>query len=141
MIRRIDELQFIRGSTRREIYRRVGFAADYIHTNYAQSLDLGELARVACLSKYHFLRLFALVHGITPHAYLQRERTNVAVRLLRTTRLTVGEVAERVGFAERSTLLRRLRRCMGSTSVQIREQVSSGHAPLATNRYSQPSHP
>ena len=133
-LRRIAELQFIRGATRREIYRRIGFATDYLHTNYAQPLCLAVLARVACLSKYHFLRLFTLVHGTTPYAYLQRKRTNAAVRLLHTTQLTVGEVASRVGFADRSTLLRRLVRGTGFTAVQVREQGQAREQERATRR-------
>lgn len=123
-IRRIEKLSFIRGSTRREIYRRIGFATDYLHTCYAQPLDLATLAGVACLSKYYFLRLFTAVHGMTPLVYLQHKRTAAAVRLLRTTRLTVSEVASRVGYAERSTLLRRIRRGMGLTAVEVRERLS-----------------
>jgi AraC family transcriptional regulator len=123
-IRRIQGLSFIRGSTRREIYRRIGFATDYLHTCYMQPLDLPVLASVACLSKYYFLRMFTQVHGITPLAYLQRKRTDVAVRLLRTTTLTMSEVAARVGFAERSTLLRRIRRGTGLSASEVRRYVA-----------------
>jgi AraC family transcriptional regulator len=123
-IRRIQGLAFIRGSTRREIYRRIGCATDYLHTCYMQPLDLPTLASVACLSKYYFLRMFTQIHGITPLAYLQRKRTDVAVRLLRTTRLTMSEVAARVGFAERSTLLRRIRRGTGLTAIEVRRYVA-----------------
>lgn len=123
-IRRIQGLSFIRGSTRREIYRRICYATDYLHTCYMQPLDLHALAGVACLSKYYFLRMFTQVHGVTPLAYLQRKRTAVAVRLLRTTALTMSEVAARVGFAERSTLLRRIRRGTGLSASEVRSFVA-----------------
>jgi AraC family transcriptional regulator len=118
----IERLQFIRGATRREIYRRIAVATDFIHTNYAQDLDLEALANVACLSKYHFLRLFTLVHGVTPYAFLQNKRTSVATRLLRTTRLTMSQVASCVGFARRSTVVRRIRSRTGCTPLQLRVQ-------------------
>jgi AraC family transcriptional regulator len=116
----IGQLQFIRGATRREIYRRIAVATDFIHTNYAQDLDLDALANVACLSKYHFLRLFTLVHGVTPYAFLQNKRTGVAARLLRTTRLTMSQVASCVGFARRSTVVRRIRSRTGCTPLELR---------------------
>jgi AraC family transcriptional regulator len=118
----IQQLQLIRGATRREIHRRIAVATDFIHTNYAQDLDLEALANVACLSKYHFLRLFTLVHGVTPYAFLQNKRTSVAARLLRTTELTMSQVASCVGFAHRSTVVRRIRGRTGFTPLQLRVQ-------------------
>jgi AraC-like DNA-binding protein len=102
---------------------RIGLATDFMHTNYAGEVDLQTLAGMAHLSKYHFLRLFALVHGVTPHNYLQRKRVTVAARLLASTRQTMGEVARRVGFAEASTLVRQMRRWIGLTPNQIRTRM------------------
>jgi AraC family transcriptional regulator len=116
----VERLQFIRRTTRREIHRRIAVATDFIHTNYAEDLDLNVLANVACLSKYHFLRLFTLVNGVTPYVFLQNKRTSVAARLLRTTQLTISQVASRVGFARRSTVVRRIRSRTGFTPLQLR---------------------
>jgi AraC family transcriptional regulator len=127
----IEQLQFIRGATRREIYRRIAVATDFIHTNYAQDLDLEALANVACLSKYHFLRLFTLVHGVTPYAFLQNKRTSVAARLLRTTQLTMSQVASCVGFARRCTVVRRIRNRTGFTPLQLRVQGEDARAKQA----------
>lgn len=124
MLGRVDGLPLLRAATRREIHRRILLATDFLHANYAQDVDLAAIARVAYLSKYHFLRLFKLVHGMTPFAYLQRKRARVAWRLLQSTRLPVDEVAACVGyFAGRSTLLRQIRRWTGLTPLQIRTQI------------------
>ena len=120
-LRRADELRLMCPARRRELFRRIALATDFLQTNYARALDLDEVARVACLSKYHFLRLFTRVHGITPVAYLQRKRSAVAARLLQTTQLTVNEVASSVGFPERTTLLRQIRRWTGFSPRQLRE--------------------
>ena len=117
---RVDELRLARAPTRREVFRRIGYATDFMQTQYARSIDLDEIAKVACLSKYHFLRLFALVHGMTPFSYLQRKRARVALRLLRTTAFTVAEVACSVGFGQRTTVLRQIRRWTGLRPLQIR---------------------
>jgi AraC family transcriptional regulator len=68
------------------------------------------MAEAACLSRFHFLRLFTRLHGITPHAYLQRKRALAAARLLGKPGLTASQVAGRVGFDSRSTMARQLRR-------------------------------
>jgi AraC-like DNA-binding protein len=124
VIERIDALELIRTSTRREIYRRISLATDYLHSNYRQPLDLDSLGKAACLSKYHFLRLFTRVHGITPHQYLLRKRAKTALRLLQTTPLDVCEIASSVGFAQRHALLRQMRRWTGLSPRQIRRAES-----------------
>jgi AraC family transcriptional regulator len=126
MRERMEALELTRTVTRREVFRRIGIATDLLHTSYAEPLDLNELARVACLSKYHFLRLFTLVHRVTPISYLQIKRTRVALRLLRTTRMTVSEIAAAVGFARRTTVLRQIRRWTGVGPLQIRAGTLDG---------------
>ncbi len=128
LLGRIDSLQLIRASTRREIYRRISLATDYLHSNYREQIDLHALGRAACLSKYHFLRLFTLVHGITPHQYLLRKRAKAALRLLQTTSLDVSEVASSVGFSQRHALLRQMRRWTGLSPRQIRRTDSAAVA-------------
>lgn len=127
-LKRVDQLALVRPATRREVYRRISLATDFLHTNYAQDIDLDTLAKVAYLSKYHFLRLFTLVHEITPRAFLQRKRTTVAGRLLRSTQLTMSEVASSVGYSEETTLLRQMRRWASVTPYQIRSRARSGTA-------------
>lgn len=124
LARRIDSLQLIRATTRREIHRRVSLATDYLHSNYREQIDLTALGKAACLSKYHFLRLFTLVHGITPHQYLLRKRAKVALRLLQTTPLDVSEIASTVGFVQRHALLRQMRRWTGLSPREIRKAES-----------------
>jgi AraC-like DNA-binding protein len=116
----IERLALVRPATRREVYRRIALATDFLHTHYVHEMDLSRLARMACLSKYHFLRLFSLVHGVTPHTYLQRKRTAVAARLLETTELTMNEISASVGFGTESTLLRQMRRWTTLTPRQVR---------------------
>lgn len=64
----------VRASTRRELFRRIGLAVDFIHTRSRERIGLEQIAAAAMLSPYHFLRVFKAVHGITPSAYLRRIR-------------------------------------------------------------------
>jgi AraC family transcriptional regulator len=74
VLERVARIQLARVATRREVYRRVSLATDFLHTNYAQPINLAMLAEACGLSKYHLLRLFKLVHGMTPQAFLDRKR-------------------------------------------------------------------
>jgi AraC family transcriptional regulator len=107
---RVQRLPALKSVTLREIHRRLALAVDLVHSSYESDIGLAEMARAACLSKFHFLRLFTELHGITPHAYLQRKRALAAGRLLEGTDLTASQVAARVGFQSRSTMARQLRR-------------------------------
>jgi AraC family transcriptional regulator len=128
VLEQVDSIALIRPATRREVYRRISLATDFLHTHYAQDVDLTTLAKMAYLSKYHFLRLFTLVHGMTPRTYLQRKRISVAIRLLESTRMTMSEVSASVGFAEESTLVRQMRRWTQLTPRQVRARVLDGRA-------------
>jgi AraC family transcriptional regulator len=129
LLDRVDRLALIRAATRLDVYRRIARATDLLHSSYANGVDLTELANSANMSKYHFLRLFKLVHGLTPHTYLQRKRIAVAVRLLEATSITVREVAVRVGFADDSTLVRQMRRWTRRTPGQVRAAAVNPPVP------------
>ena len=122
----LGQLRLHEQMTRHEARRRIAMATDYLHTHYRSKVSLAVLARTACLSKFHFLRLFTLMHGVTPHAYLQRKRVNVAVRLLESTRMSVAEIAANVGFAFESTLLRQVRRHTQLSPRELRARHLEG---------------
>jgi AraC family transcriptional regulator len=63
-----------RATTRRELFRRLGLALDFINTRFTERIGLEEMAAAAMLSPYHFLRVFKAVHGMTPSAYLREKR-------------------------------------------------------------------
>ena len=97
-----------KASTRAELSRRLRLAADHIESHFDQPLPLEALAQVACMSSYHFLRYFALLHGATPHAYVVRCRTAAARRLLADGVSDATVLARRSGFGSRSSLYRAL---------------------------------
>jgi AraC-like DNA-binding protein len=99
-----------RATTRHEILRRLRLATDFVHANYEQDIGLDAMARSACMSRHHFLRLFRQVHGVTPLQFLHRKRIGAALRLMGSTQLTMQEIAARVGFTSRATFYRQLQR-------------------------------
>jgi AraC-like DNA-binding protein len=73
-------------------------ARQLIDEQYAQPLDLDELARVANFSRYHFLRAFQRAFHARPHEYLTRKRIERAKELLAESEFTVTEICFQVGF-------------------------------------------
>ena len=112
-----------KASTRAELGRRLRLAADHIESHYDQTLPLETLAGVACMSIFHFVRYFAMLHGATPHAYLVSCRTAAARRLIEAGVTDHQLIAERSGFGSRSSLYRALAgraRASGRQSSQRR---------------------
>ena len=97
-------------STRVELARRLRLAADYIESCYDEAIGLDDMAGVACLSRFHFVRYFSALFGVTPHAYLVRRRAAVARRLMHGGMLDAEIVALQTGFGSRASLRRALKR-------------------------------
>ena len=74
-------------------------AVEIMHERYAERLDLEEVAAEACLSKYHFSRLFHRIVDMSFQDYLIQIRGEKAKQLLRQTPyLSLTRIAYRVGF-------------------------------------------
>lgn len=122
---RIAAIGAARASTRQEIFHRVGLATDFIHSNYTRPITLAAVARAVSSSPHHVLRMFRQVHGLTPREFLQRKRVGAAVRLLTSGSLSLDEIAGRVGFEDRSTLARRMRRHCGMPPSGVRDRQAA----------------
>ena len=46
-----------------DVYKKIVGAKVYIDENYREPIDLHRIAREACLSRYHFHRLFTRMMG------------------------------------------------------------------------------
>lgn len=93
-----------------------------LRDNLDADLPLGELAATACLTPWHFIRVFARHTGFTPHAWLMQQRARRARELL-LGGAAIADVAARTGFADQSHLTRTLKRIMGVTPGQLRNSV------------------
>lgn len=111
-------------ATREELRRRLSQAIDYMVAFGNRPLTLAELARAACLSKYHFLRSFKAFTGITPARYLNGLRVERAQHILRRqSGVPLSEVARQVGFSEPAALSRAFQRLVGVRPGGYRTQL------------------
>ena len=86
-----------------------------------ETLDLAALARVARLSKFHFLRVFRRAVGATPHQYLTAVRLRRAAARLSGTTGSVTAIAFDSGFSpDLSTFNARFRAVFGRTPSDYR---------------------
>jgi AraC-like DNA-binding protein len=101
-------------ATRRELLRRLNLGVDFIQTLYREPVRLKDIAEAAHLSPFHFLRVFKSVYRISPSEYLNRKRTQVALRLLQESDWTMDAIADHVGFGSRTGLYRHLKSHYGA---------------------------
>jgi AraC-like DNA-binding protein len=95
--------------------RRVSEALRRIEAAAHEPLALSDLACDAGMSRYHFLRTFRQVAGMTPHQLVLRTRLHRAAVRLRTSDVPISTIAFDEGFGDLSTFNRRFRRLMGCT--------------------------
>jgi len=99
----------VKRSTRDELLGRVLRARTAIYDRQGQDCALDELAALACLSKFHFLRVFAEAFGETPLAMARRIRLESAIRALKSG-APLPSVARQAGFRSLNAFRRALRR-------------------------------
>ncbi len=107
-------------------FRRV---TDYMRAHLDQSLRLDDLARIAQLSPFHFLRMFKARHHATPHQMLMALRLFAAKQQLARGE-PLAQVAAAVGLTDQSHLTRCFAQRYGLTPGRYQRQVfQSGTIP------------
>lgn len=99
---------------------RIHRVIDHVRAHVERPLRLEELAKVACLSPFHFHRIFKRAMGETLQQFVNRVRLERAVRLLvhgRPTTLT--NLALRCGFSSSSDFSRRFKKHFGVPPSQF----------------------
>lgn len=84
----------------------------YIEEHMTERISLDALAEHVHMSKYHFLRKFKELTGMTVHSYLNHKRLIHGCKLLREGE-AVGTVWEKCGFADYSSFLRNFKKEYG----------------------------
>lgn len=84
-----------------------------LETRFAEPHTLEALARSAGLSRYHFLRTFRRVTGVTPHQWLVRARLRWAAERLAGSRDPVTWIALDAGYEDLSNFIRSFRAELG----------------------------
>lgn len=103
------------------IFQRVIKAKSYIQLNFAAPLTLEEIAGEGNFSKYHFIRMFKIAYGITPHQYLISVRIEKAKQLLKSQK-SVTETCFAVGFESVSSFTGLFKKMTGAAPSAYRNK-------------------
>jgi AraC family transcriptional regulator len=113
-------LPVFKSATKTELIKRLSAAKDFIYENYHRDISLDDLAQAACLSKFHFLRLFKVTFNTTPLQFINDVKVRHAKILLQQSNVEVNDVARALGFSSSSSFSRMFFNNVGVYPSQIR---------------------
>ena len=85
-----------------------------------ETLTVDELAQLAGLSRYHFVRAFCRAFGMTPHAWQIDQRIQRA-RVLLDQGMSIADAALQLGFADQSHFQRAFKERVAATPGEYRK--------------------
>ena len=106
-----------------DLFARLNDSREFLAASLAEPISLEQAARQACLSPFHYHRLFARTFGETPHDFLTRLRMDRAKRLLARERLPVTEVCFAVGYESLGSFSTRFRHLIGHSPSEYQRSV------------------
>lgn len=95
-------------------------AVSYIEANYAQNLQVADIADMLGLNRSYFCRVFKRQMGMSPQEYIVSYRLEQAEKLLTTTKLSQKEIALQVGYPDVYALSRMFKRRYGIAPGKFR---------------------
>ena len=93
----------------------------FIENNYHRELNMDDIAACVFRSKDYVQKQFKQAYGITPYNYYMELKMECAKKLLRQTNLSIGQIAEKLGYKSDRYFSARFRRITGMTAGQFRK--------------------
>ncbi len=108
-----------------ETNKRIGVggiakACEYIADNFHTEISIEELARIANISKFHFIRQFKLITGSPPYQYVKNIRLKKGYELLLTTNISISAIAKMCGFLSTSHFSSEIKSTFGKPPTLLR---------------------
>ncbi|KGR86189.1 AraC family transcriptional regulator [Lysinibacillus odysseyi] len=100
-------------------------AIDYIERNLDNNLFIEDIADVACMSKFHFQRMFSMLTGYTVSEYIRNRRITLAAQELVNSKLKVIDVAMKYGYESPESFTKAFRKIHGISPSAAKKNSQS----------------
>ena len=107
----------------RDKYAIISKGIDYLENDVRQELQISEIAELCNVSEVYFRKLFKEYSGSTPSEYRIKTKIHKVKAYLRTTNLTIAEIAERLNFTDASYLIKIFRELEGITPLEYKKTI------------------
>ncbi|GAA4897916.1 AraC family transcriptional regulator [Ferrimonas pelagia] len=101
-------------SFRPEHYLQIRQSKAFMKKYHTERIELNDLAAVAFMSKFHYVRTFQRMYGLTPRHYLRDLRIAKAKTLLRQG-ISITQTCFDVGYESLPTFSTAFKKCTGLT--------------------------
>jgi AraC family transcriptional regulator len=119
-----------------EYQKRLNRALSYIRENLDKPLSLGDVAKAACFSEFHFHRVFSSLMHETLGEYITRKKLeHAAIKLAYLPAPHVTAIADEVGYASVSSFSKAFNQwfgCRPTDIQQIKQRLDLGGGKLQT---------
>lgn len=113
VFKQLQAIPGIKPATKKDLYRRLQRGKEFIDSYFSMPLSIDTVAQEACMSEYHFFRLFKLIFGISPNQYLIRKRLEFGKNILLQDRYSVSNAAIEAGFSDIYTFSKAFKKHFG----------------------------
>ena len=120
----------VQASTERAQRQSVARVLTWMEDRLAEPVDLAQMADVAYMSPYHFLRTFRQITGVPPKQFLAARRVELAKRRLLETERSVLDICYDVGYSSLGTFTRRFTELVGLSPGRFRQLVETFYPDL-----------
>ncbi|WP_119302813.1 AraC family transcriptional regulator [Dongia deserti] len=112
-----------------EGYRQFSKVIAHVEDRYRTSLEVSELAEIACLSESQFRKRFVKLFKIPPSKFINRIRVQTAAKLLLSSDDPIAEIALQCGFCDQSYFTRQFSSFFGLTPKRYRDRGGKRSMP------------
>jgi len=99
-----------------------------LDNHLGDAIRLEEMARTACISRFHFARRFRARVGTSPIEYVMTRRIEMAKEKLARAETSICAVAQDLGFFDQSHFCRTFCRRVGVTPGEYRTRLAGHHS-------------
>lgn len=96
----------------------------YIKDHLGGDLSNNRLAVVAGVSEDYVGQYFKMLTGINPQDYIEYQRMEMAVNMLRTTKLSIRQIGKEIGYKDTAYFCRRFKMMFGIPAGKMRRRES-----------------
>ena len=109
-------------ATQKDLHKKLKLALAYMTKHPQEKISIAQLADLAHLSQYHFIRCFRSAYELTPLQYLMRLRLKQASLLLKKSGATIGNIIPQCGFENESAFIRLFKKEFRMTPIAYRKE-------------------
>ena len=102
--------------------RHLAKAVAYINENYIKDIGVDDIAEYVGVSSVYLQTLFKNIHGHPVFYFVTQNRMKQAEKLLKTTTVSVGKIASRIGYKSLRAFQFAFVKYFGMTPTEFREQ-------------------